>query len=1009
MKIKEANKQKFYMRNVYINQIMKPQIQNNLNYAYFENPRNIAGYYNNQGQDLNDKNIFFNNRPIKTFYQNYIPKDNKSEKDTFSCRKSDIENDENFYEKNLEELCKSKTYGRKHKKNENHFNERSFSEGKMKSSIQIYTVLKKNERKGQNISYLKVNQINKNGKNLKHINKQSDNNIRFYDMGNRESILKNTTNENISSRNTNSNSSKKTFINSKKFIYNDRNKKPIIKKEKNTYLSEYNKNTINQFKNIINMNNACTTSSNSNNNSYNYTINKNPNLKYSNKTLSGKMRIKSYNDLDQNQNQCFKSVDKNPNRNTINYKNYMNNYNTPNKLPDEYKNIENISTLNSPSVPSYSSINDDISVNSKNYVWIKKNIKKSKLYNNIDNNYLYSYDKKPNNNKSNFINQNLLNFASDITNLNTSLYNVEIVYPDLLNKDAKIYEMKDLYEHSAILIQSVFRGYLVKKKFDTFYCNYKYYYNKGVELLELILNYFFKKSINIIEEKQKFFKYLLSLRRVKTLTNKNKNRNKVNQKPKSYKNFNMVKQHFSSNNFNHAAKTKKYYQDLFLHKEIGERFNIIKESNKESDIEKMYKDKLDGINIKLNKLMKENNVLKEINQKNIIKESKYREMSKDNKKKDDIINIITNDNKTLARKLKIIQDKYNKLQIQNQDYINYNSDNEQSNKNCGIDLFEEYRNLFLEFLIYKMHEKYYLSSLRNYWYKFKDNCFAEEPNDKSNQILKEQKLKYLINNKQNKNVINLYHNLSKFYYKGKLCQKETENKNNKLKYKLLNILKNKENSYKSNLKTYFYKFYYKGIIFNLKQEKVNKKIHISKENYGKIKNFLNALLMRRDINNKNKKREYFIKWHLYAKVLGLKALINDKRRKKRQKQKLKKKTENEATNKYLTNNKILHFGKSNIYILNKDKEKELLISLDDKNQAYLTSNENTSSDNKYNNVIQATKKLGKIFYKAAHKHQLLDNNIDLKQKSENEIKEDKIKDNINNDEEEEDSGDSFGI
>ena len=95
--------------------------------------------------------------------------------------------------------------------------------------------------------------------------------------------------------------------------------------------------------------------------------------------------------------------------------------------------------------------------------------------------------------------------------------------------------------------------------------------------------------------------------------------------------------------------------------------------------------------------------------------------------------------------------------------------------------------------------------------------------------------------------------------------------------------------------------------------------------------------------------------------------------------------------------------------MNKDKEKELLISLDDKNQAYLTSNENTSSDNKYNNVIQATKKLGEIFYKAAHKHQLLDNNIDIKQKSENEIKEDKIKDNINNDEEEEDSGDSFGI
>ena len=174
---------------------------------------------------------------------------------------------------------------------------------------------------------------------------------------------------------------------------------------------------------------------------------------------------------------------------------------------------------------------------------------------------------------------------------------------------------------------------------------------------------------------------------------------------------------------------------------------------------------------------------------------------------------------------------------------------------------------------------------------------------------------------------------------------------------------------------------------------------------------MNALLKRKDKYNKDLKREYFIKWHLYTKVLGLKALINDKRRKKRQKQKLKKKNENEATNKYLTNNKILHFGKSNIYILNKDKEKELLISLDEKNQTYLTSNENMNLDNKYNNVIQATKKLGEIFYKAAHKHQLLDNKIDIKQKSENEIKDDKIKDNIdnNNIEEEEDSGDSFGI
>ena len=97
--------------------------------------------------------------------------------------------------------------------------------------------------------------------------------------------------------------------------------------------------------------------------------------------------------------------------------------------------------------------------------------------------------------------------------------------------------------------------------------------------------------------------------------------------------------------------------------------------------------------------------------------------------------VITNDNKTLTKKLKIIQDKFNKLQIQNQDYINYNSDNEQNNINYGIDLFEEYRNLYLEFLLYKINEKNYISILRKYLYKYKNITFALNTKDKSNEAL----------------------------------------------------------------------------------------------------------------------------------------------------------------------------------------------------------------------------------------------------------------------------------
>ena len=73
---------------------------------------------------------------------------------------------------------------------------------------------------------------------------------------------------------------------------------------------------------------------------------------------------------------------------------------------------------------------------------------------------------------------------------------------------------------------------------------------------------------------------------------------------------------------------------------------------------------------------------------------------------------------------------------------------------------------------------------------------------------------------------------------------------------------------------------------------------------------------------------------------------------------------------------------------------------------------NDNMNNKYNNVIQATEKLGEIFYKAAQKHKLLENNNEeIKEKIENENKINNEKDNIDNNivEEDEDSGDSLGI
>ena len=71
-----------------------------------------------------------------------------------------------------------------------------------------------------------------------------------------------------------------------------------------------------------------------------------------------------------------------------------------------------------------------------------------------------------------------------------------------------------------------------------------------------------------------------------------------------------------------------------------------------------HKQQMDDVNNKMIKLLKENNLLKNLNQKNKINETKYKELSLENKKKENIINIITNDNQNLAKKLKIIKEIY---------------------------------------------------------------------------------------------------------------------------------------------------------------------------------------------------------------------------------------------------------------------------------------------------------------------------------------------------------------
>ena len=82
---------------------------------------------------------------------------------------------------------------------------------------------------------------------------------------------------------------------------------------------------------------------------------------------------------------------------------------------------------------------------------------------------------------------------------------------------------------------------------------------------------------------------------------------------KSCKTFKIV--NIPTSPFTETEKTlvQNKFIDLYLHKEIGERFNIIRNNNninKEKELEKKHKEELENVNNKIIKLMKENNILK---------------------------------------------------------------------------------------------------------------------------------------------------------------------------------------------------------------------------------------------------------------------------------------------------------------------------------------------------------------------------------------------------------------
>jgi len=1010
---KEFNPKKkcIYIKNIYIQPTKNQKLLSATN-SFIENKKIISDYnVNNQPLNLYPKQK--NKNILKSFYKNVNP----PKQNNFIRGNQDLLSSKNIHYKSTTKKIKEKlipldTYsgsnisGRKlEQKNyqiSNPFKERSNSENSINYFNRTYTFFNNQDIKDIKSSYLKAKPVDRI--NQMNISKQIDDstNISCTNINKKIYNFRNgpDNKENLSIKSKNSSCSCSfSRANSKKYFYQEHTYKPPKNEGQfNPMSPNINFNTSSK----INMS-SINTPSNYKENIYNNNTNKNAKriqkyiLSDKKRKLKSRQNFKEYKD----DNLC-KSTYIPKDLDTNNNQNYFIK-NTPNRNEIESKFKQNKNLQNSPSSSSISNMNNNSNYDNKSqaqkYNWMKEN--KSLYFNNNILNY--------NNFKNNIDSNNFFDSNSTLD----GYFKVFNKY-DLGGLNIK---EKELFEQSALIIQSVFRGYLVKSKFESLLYNFKGY-NRALEILEELFNLYFKKDLN--DDKQNFMDNLKEIKNRKVIENNYSNFN-IN---KSYNAIKMFNSPLSPSAESEGKSKSNKFMDMFLHKEIGERFNIIKHNeNKEKEMEKKHKEELDEVNDRMNKIIEENNMLKDLNEKNKYKEKKYQELSNENKKKENIINIITNDNQNLARRLKIIKDKYNNLEIHKQTNINinYNLDDKKIDQyNNSKELFIAYRNFYLLYLIYKKNYNI-LDTLRRYFSRYRNIINNIIDSNKYNSMLIKEKLNNLMIILKNRENNNIYHSFYKLYYYGIMNYKDTEYKDDKKKGKLINIIINKENKHKSLIKRYFHKFYDNGIISQLNEEN-NQNIKLINENI--LNNFKKVIISvdyRKNKYYKIKLTNIFEKWNILSKMLAMKAVTDEKKRKKRQKQRTKKKIEkNKSANKYYsynTGNFNLNIEKNNINILNKVKDKETFNFLEHSITTDFSGHE-VNMDNKNDKITKATDKLTLLFFKAAMSYRLNNNkSINLNKENNNETdknmngnndkKEIEIKDNNESDE---DSGESsFGL
>ena len=603
---------------------------------------------------------------------------------------------------------------------------------------------------------------------------------------------------------------------------------------------------------------------------------------------------------------------------------------------------------------------------------------KTTTTNNTYNNNIY-YINPVNKNKE--YNSNKLKKAN--TNKKNSVYrNVDITInkkKDIKEKD--YFKMNNIsklqrqnYINAAILIQSIFRGYLIKIKL----------YN-NVNLYVCC-----KRSIGIMEKifmkrKRRFWK--IFKKKMSNLFYSDILNTKLS--------LNILKEYVKTHENN--SKERKISS---FHKELGDSFNIVVDKSQKENTEKKLKSKL-------NDVIKENNELKNklVDNKNI--EEKMKNLIDENKKNQNINAIIMKDNLQLTRKLKDIQDYRNiNLFVDNQPSVDFTQKQQMQIdeliKNNDIYLNKLKKCLLDKIIIKKIENKNYI--LKDKFNKYKYIAEQIRNNDKENKIKKDLYLKKMIDILENQFKLFKQKYFWNIYYVTIILDKEINSKNNLKNENLKNIINNKEQKIKMFLYKEFFKYY--SNVIKSKNEESQKGEEAQKKEV-----ILSKIIKKYD---KNKKLLYKIimdKWNLKSKIMALRAAARDKKKKR----KLKKK-----------NNKLIYQKNLGLVDKNNNSNNNLCKSIQE--FSYMVSNgtviKESSSQEITDKNIKKNIKESTSSDKINKKNKLEKKNLEMKKRNSanecvthNKIKEEnkimnKENENVNincNPESEEDSGDSFGL